>query len=117
MPGNNRHTAVRSYERFPPRVFIDCFKRHHNSEHEYNRQNGTVRTAVINRSASINMERVLPGMQAQRIKGSGLVWCPPGIKRSFSPPCITARRGGCVIKKNVAKPPKPTQPRRFSLCI
>src|ERR1051326_403537 len=31
-----------------------------------------------------------------------------------SPPCITARRGGCVINKNIAKLPKQTQPGWFS---
>src|SRR6185295_1675377 len=39
------------------------------------------------------------------------------IGRGHSPPCITARRGGCVIKKNVAQQPKRTQPGWFSLCI
>jgi len=34
----------------------------------------------------------------------------------YSPPCINARRGGCVIKKNFAKPPNPTQPGWFSFC-
>src|SRR5438093_12711724 len=33
-----------------------------------------------------------------------------------SPPCITARRGGCVIK-NFAEPPKQTQPGWFSFWI
>src|SRR5207249_5120190 len=36
--------------------------------------------------------------------------------RRYSPPCMTARRGGCVNKKNSAKPPKPTQPGWFSFC-
>src|ERR1051325_5001613 len=39
------------------------------------------------------------------------------VEAAHSPPCITARRGGCVINKsriNVAKPPKQTQPGWFS---
>src|ERR1051326_1647262 len=48
------------------------------------------------------------------------------VRAADSPPCITAakrkrdsaqpqiRRGGCVIKKSVAKPPKQTQPGWFS---
>jgi hypothetical protein len=35
----------------------------------------------------------------------------------YSPPCIKARRGGSVIKNNVAKPPKPTLPGWFSFRI
>jgi len=35
---------------------------------------------------------------------------------AYSPPCITARRGGCVIQQNVAKQPKLTQPGWFSDC-
>src|SRR5258705_11564584 len=39
------------------------------------------------------------------------------FRARYSPPCITARRGGCVIKKNVAQRPKRTQPGWFSFCI
>src|SRR3989442_3273156 len=39
------------------------------------------------------------------------------FQAGHSPPCTTARRGGCVIKKNVAQQPKRTQPGWFSFCI
>src|ERR1041385_1194397 len=34
--------------------------------------------------------------------------------RAYSPPCITARRGGLRHQKHFAKPPKPTRPGWFS---
>src|SRR5204862_4892228 len=40
--------------------------------------------------------------------------CELIVIRRYSPPCTTARRGGCVIKENLAKPPKQTQPGWFS---
>src|SRR5213593_3280833 len=40
--------------------------------------------------------------------------CELIVIRRYSPPCTTARRGGCVIKENFAKPPKQTQPGWFS---
>src|ERR1700739_3592845 len=39
------------------------------------------------------------------------------FRRANSPPCITARRGGCVTNQMVAKPPKKTQPGWFSFAI
>src|SRR5438552_14848965 len=43
--------------------------------------------------------------------------CELIVIRRYSPPCTTARRGGCVIKENLAKPPKQTQPGWFSFWI
>src|SRR5881628_1540696 len=43
--------------------------------------------------------------------------CELIVIRRYSPPCTTARRGGCVIKENFAKPPKLTQPGWFSFWI
>src|SRR6266699_4737389 len=40
--------------------------------------------------------------------------CELIVIRRYSPPCTTARRGGGVIKENMAKPPKQTQPGWFS---
>src|SRR5436305_10332400 len=39
--------------------------------------------------------------------------CELIVIRRYSPPCTTARKGGCVIKENLAKPPKQTQPGWF----
>src|SRR5438034_1674228 len=42
---------------------------------------------------------------------------PEWFERAYSPPCITARRGGCVIQKISRSHRKPTQPGWFSFCI
>src|SRR5437667_144292 len=68
--------------------------------------------------AKYHSSRVSPPLGASTL----LIGLPPRrceliVIRRYSPPCTTARRGGCVIKENLAKPPKQTKPGWFSFWI